>query len=214
MGVISCKTSPHSDRDYDKFDPNKTYSLKLNPVKGSAYHFEISNESSTEVEINDKKTERESKSTVGVVFKISKDSLDQSLFDINYDKVHLYSKNGEEEVEADADNATGSLNPLDKMLGILKGANMVATVSSSGEVKHIDGYQELGDKIISTVDPAAREIVRSQWEKQIGDNLVKNNMDQLFKILPDSSVQTGKEILIRKQYKRGIVAKAIYYQWG
>jgi Family of unknown function (DUF6263) len=189
--IASCKTQPGSNREYDKFDPNKTYSLKLNPVAGSSYHYDILNESQTGVELEDKKTGSETKTAIGVNFKISKDSSGDFLLNILYDKIHLYSKNGETETDADAANAAGTFNPIEKMLGILKDANITATVSPAGEIKDMSGYQELGDKIIASMAPDdfnGKEIAKAQWEKQIGDRLVRNSMDQLFKIFPDSSV--------------------------
>jgi hypothetical protein len=189
--IVSCKIQPDSDRDYDKFDPDKTYKLQLNPATGSAYYYDITNESETKLEVDDKRVNNETKTTVGVNYTISRDSAGDFLFNTVYNKVHFYTKSGDIETDMDADNAAFSMNPAEKMLGILKDANIVATVSPSGEIKNVSGYKEMGDKIMAGFaanDINSKNIVQDQWEKLIGDGLIKKNMDQLFKIFPDSAV--------------------------
>jgi hypothetical protein len=149
--IISCRTSPDSDRDYDKFDPNKTYKLKLSPIPGSSYHYDIINESETNVKVNDKKIDKETKTELGVIFKVNKDSADNLLLNISYDKVRLHTKTGDNETDADAANINGLPGPLEKILGIVKETQLVASVTESGEIKLIKGYGELGDKIFAAM---------------------------------------------------------------
>lgn len=192
--LASCKTQPGSSRNNDSLDPNKTYKLQLNPNPGSAYYFDISNDRESKLELEDKKMVTESKNTVGVSYTVSKDSAGNFLMTMVYDKVRLYTKNGDAETVADADHATGSFNPTEKMLGYLKGASIVTTLSPSGELLHTSGYKEIGDKIMTDFHPAnenERTIARDLWEKQIGNGLVKSTSDQLFKIFPDSAVHIG-----------------------
>src|SRR6266496_1737405 len=87
IAVISCKTQPGSDRDYDKFDPDKTYKIRLNPLPGSSYYYDITNETETKLEVDDKKTGNGSKSSVGIIFKIDKDSTGDFLLNMQYDKI-------------------------------------------------------------------------------------------------------------------------------
>jgi Family of unknown function (DUF6263) len=212
---LSCKTQPGSDRDYDKFDPAKTYKLQLNPAAGSAYYYDIANESETELEVDDKKTGSLTKTDVGITYKVNKDTVGNFLLTIVYDKVHLYSKNGDIETEADAANATGSLNPVERMLGFLKSANINATISPSGEIKNISGYKEMGDKIIAGFAPddiSGKAMAQSQWEKRIGNGLVKNNIEQLFKIFPDSVVhiKDSWKLTYRQEEEISLVIKSTY----
>lgn len=213
--IASCKTQPGLDREYDKFDPNKIYKLQLNPAAGSSYHYDITNESETKVEIEDKKTGNETRTTVGVTFKINKDSAGDFLLNMLYDKVHFYTKSGDTETDADAANAAATLNPVERMLGMLKEANITATVSPSGETKSISGYKELGDKIIAGFAPDdvnGKAIAQQLWEKQIGSGMVKNNIDQLFKVFPDSSVhlRDNWRITSKQEGGTGLIVKSAF----
>lgn len=64
----------------------------------------------------------------------------------------MYTKNGELETEADAENASVSLNPADKMLGALKKSKLTVLVSPTGETKILSGYKELSEELMSTLD--------------------------------------------------------------
>jgi Family of unknown function (DUF6263) len=80
------------------------------------------------------------------------------------------------------------------MLGTLKEAIITAIVSPSGEIKSVTGYKEIGEKIIAGFaenDIQGRTMAQNQWDQVIGEGLIKKNMDQLFKIFPDSAVHLG-----------------------
>jgi len=195
IGCISyaaCKLNPDSSRDYT--DKNKTYKLHLNPVVGSKYHFDISNQSEVKIEVDGKKINNVNRSNAGVFYKVDKDSLDNVLLTINYDKIHVYTKTGETETEIDAGQAKATLNPAERALGYLKDAPITATISPLGEVKKITGYDAIGDKIIASFaanDVTGKKIAQEQWNKTIGEGLVKKNMDDLFRIFPDSAAHIG-----------------------
>jgi hypothetical protein len=94
-------------------------------------------------------------------------------------------------MELDGKNAAYSLNPLEKMLGVVKDGRIRATINAAGEIKDISGYEEMGEKIMAGFAPDdvnGRRMAESQWEKQIGNGMIKNNISQLFKLFPDSSV--------------------------
>jgi len=189
---ISCKLQPDSDRNYA--DKSKIYKLTLNPPKGSTYYFEVNNEYSLKMKVDDKKTENSNKSNFGTYYEISKDTAGNTMITLSYDKIHIRTKNGDNESDMDIANAANSINPVERMLGYLKDAKITAIVSPTGETKSVSGYKELGEKIIANFNPNdenAKQIARQQWEKTIGQGIVKKNMDDLFKIFPDSAVHIG-----------------------
>lgn len=146
------------------------------------------------MEADDKKVDNQSKSTVGVKFVIGKDSIGDFLLNMVYDKIHIYSKNGDTESEMDADNALGSLDPVEKLLGILKGAAIEAVLSPRGELRSVKGYDEIKGKIMASFNPNdtySKTIAEKQWDQKIKEGLIKKNMEQLFKIFPDSAVHVG-----------------------
>jgi len=100
------------------------------------------------------------------------------------------------------------------MLGALKSANIVATVSSAGEVKSVSGYQEIANQILSRVDASVTDKAKAQmqWKQMVEQRLVKKNMDQLFKIFPDSAVHIGDKwkLFAHENEEIGFVVKNFY----
>ncbi|HMG69206.1 MAG TPA: DUF6263 family protein [Chitinophagaceae bacterium] len=208
--TVGCKTNPDSNRNYA--DRSKVYKLHLAPVTGSQYYYDISNESEISVELNDKKTKSLSKSSAGVYYVMGKDSLGNTLVTITYDKLHVYSKKGDVETDADAANGLAAVNPLEKMLGSLKDTKMSATINSKGEIINIQGYKELEDKIFSELnfnDDATKAQARGMWENAVGNGIIKNNMEELFRIFPDSSVHIGDSWKLNS-LQNGFTVKNIY----
>jgi hypothetical protein len=192
--ILSCKTNPDSNRNY--VGETKVHKLHLNPPIGSKYHYDIINETDFKVEVDNKKTSNENKTSIGVNYEINKDSAGNFELNTKYDKIYIYSKSGDVESEVDADNSSFSLNPVEKMLGPLKTANITATVSPTGELKSSSGYQVIANKILQEfkqTDEATRNTIEKQWNKLVEEKIVKNNMDELFKIFPDSAVHIGDE---------------------
>lgn len=173
---------------------NKTYKLHLNPSNGSSYHYNVTNTTEMEIEADDNKVESTNKSVAGITYTINKDSSGNYLFNTKYDKLHLKIKNGENETEFDADNGRLTSNISERMLGLLKDASLTAIVTSAGDVKEIKGYKDLSIQFLSMLDPNdlnARQLAQRQLDKQIGGEMIKNTMNQLFKIFPDSAVHVG-----------------------
>ncbi|MEO6329833.1 MAG: DUF6263 family protein [Ginsengibacter sp.] len=190
--MFSCKFKPDSGRNSN--DPAKVYKLKLNPSPGSAYHYDIINESRIQVEVDDKDVDNLNRTTTGVTYHISKDSTGNFALNIKYDKVHIYTKSGDTETDADAANALVSSEPLERILGILTRSDISVTINPSGEVRGMSGYKELGEKIMADMnitDAYSRDIIKTKWDKMIGAAIIRKNMDQFFKIFPDSVVRVN-----------------------
>lgn len=189
-----CKLQGDTNREYDKYDPSKTYKLRVNPMPGSNYHYEITNETEMSLDVDGKKIENVNKSDIGINYKIDKDTANNFLFTLQFYKIHLYSKNNDKIKEIDASNGTLSIDPVEKMLAILKETTLQSIVSPAGESKVITGFKEIGDKIMAAfpaTDPNAKFAIEMEWNKTIGENLVKKNTDQLFNFFPDSTVHLG-----------------------
>ncbi|MES1225220.1 MAG: DUF6263 family protein, partial [Bacteroidota bacterium] len=162
-----------------------------------------SNNSSVKIEVDEKKVETINKTNVGINYKINKDSAGHFLVQLQYKKIHVYSKNANTESDIDvADSATSS-DPTTKMLALLTSSVITATINNSGEVIKIDGYRDAVNKMLSemnTVDLNTKEAMQKQWQQLVEQKLVKTNVDQLFRIFPDSAVHVGdKWKLISKE---------------
>jgi len=108
--------------------------------------------------------------------------------------VDLYTRNDGVETDLDATKASTSDDPTEKALGVLLSSHVIATVSPIGEVKSITGYREMTDKIMASFSqfgPGAQTATRNKIEQLIGNGIVRKNMDQLFRIFPDSAVHIG-----------------------
>jgi hypothetical protein len=205
--LSACKTSPYEDKRYANSLEGKTYKLKLNPTSGSLFKYEIKNESEIKLEVDDKKIDNISKTTLTVNYDILKDSTGNFALKINYDKIHIYTKSGDAESDADAENASYSINATERMLGILKDATLEATISPRGEVKSISGYKELGAKIISSIggmDAYSKGIAQAQWDKVIGEGVIRKNLKDVFSFFPDSAVHMGDKWKIISKEKSEI----------
>jgi hypothetical protein len=169
-----------------------SYRSKINFTPGSRYAYTITNESQTKLEVNGKKVDVLHKSDVGITYDIQKDSAGNYVIKLHYDKIHLYNKTGDKETDLDAANSAATFDPTEKMLGVLKEANILATVTSTGKVVAISGYKELGEKILSGFkDETSRSMAEAQWEKVIGEGMVKKSIEQLFTVLPESAKNVG-----------------------
>src|ERR1700742_1572383 len=136
-GVAACNLQLHSDSQYAGREEDKVYKLRLNPPTGEKYHFTIISESGLNMEVNDKKINNRNKTTSDVFYTINKDSAGDLILDIQYDKIHIYSKEGDTESDADADPlAAGDTgDPLGNLLGSLKNAKIQAVISPVGQVQ-------------------------------------------------------------------------------
>jgi hypothetical protein len=207
VSLAACKTHPDSARYYDDNNPKRVYHLRLNPPAGSQYTYTVTRSTEFEMEADGKKVDNKNRSNIEITYSIGKDSTGDILLNMVYDKIHLYAKNGDAEEEQDADKASGSMDPVEKALGILKGANLVAVVNAAGQIKSIQGDEVIKEQLLAGFSPAdenAKAIASQQWDRQVKEGLLKNNMEQLFKIFPDSAVHVGDRWKLNSSKNAGI----------
>jgi hypothetical protein len=190
----SCKIQPGSSRHYADGDENKVYKLVLRPKPGTRFYYDVSSETEVVMKVNDKEIDNLNRSHTGVIYVFTRDSAGDLLFEMHYDKIHLYTRNDGVETELDAANAATSDDPIEKALGALVDTRIVARVSPAGVVRSVTGYREMTDRIMtgfSYMAPDAQAEARKKIEQLIGNGIVRQNMDQLFRIFPDSAVHIG-----------------------
>jgi hypothetical protein len=184
---FSCKQSGRSATD-------QKYKLVLHILPGSRYYYTIHNETEIKLEVTGKKVESSNKSTVGLIYEIVKDTASGFVLKITYDSFHIVSKNGDAVTEMDAANATNSIDPAEKMLGSLKGNSLLITITTKGEIISVSGYKEITDKLMSFIDinnESDKNKVQAQISEMLGENFIKNNLEQSLKIFPDSALYIG-----------------------
>jgi hypothetical protein len=184
--LISCRQQTHSAAE-----PKYTFALHLKP--GLKYYYTITNETATKLEANNKKVETANNSTVGFIYETVQDTTGGFMVKITYDSLHIVTKKGDAVTEVDAANAKNSIDPLEKMLGSLKGSSLFVTMNNKGEVTSVNGYKEITVKLMSFIDvnnEAEKNTVTSQISGMLGEGFVKNNLQGLD-IFPDSALYVG-----------------------
>src|SRR5258708_15901845 len=117
--LCSCKTQPDANRHYADGNEKKEYKLTLRPDKGEQYYYDVSNESEVKMEIGDRKVDNINRAHTGVIYMLDRDSANDLLLDMSYDKVHLYSKENDEVTEQNAANAPTSRHPVERILAAM-----------------------------------------------------------------------------------------------
>jgi Family of unknown function (DUF6263) len=146
------------------------------------------------MDVDGKKVDNKTRSQLEIAYTIGRDSMGDIVLNTVYNKIHLYTKNGDTELEEGADKGEESTDPAEKMLGILKGAKLQLVVDAAGEVKSMQGDEEIKRKLMAGFAPGdtyANNIAAQQWDQRIKTGLIKDNMQEFFKIFPDSAVHVG-----------------------
>jgi hypothetical protein len=211
----SCKMITGSDTQFVTIDNGKVYRLRFNPVVGAEYHYDMVNKTAIKMEINDTEVDNVNTTTIGVTYAIEKDSIGGFVLNMSYDKINISSKTPDTESEMDADNASLTNNMMEKMLGLLKTANISIIVAPDGNVKSITGYKELTDKVMAQfekADPYTRAAAQKQWNQFAEKGIVSSNLEQMLKIFPDSAVHIKDrwKLDIAQNEELGLVAKSTF----
>ena len=186
----SCSIQSASDKIYTD---RRIYKLQLQPTPGLQYSYEISNESEMSVEVASKTVENINRSSLALYCKIGRDSSGNFLLTSKYSDIHIYSKNGDTENDYDA-SGEDNLELFSRMLAALENATIITTLTPAGVVKDVKGYDEMGEKFIQSftaTDELQKVEMKKQWDQVIGKSFIRGNMDQLFKMFPDSAVHVG-----------------------
>lgn len=201
---IACKMKPGEGEQLSGTGNTTSFTLKLNPASGSQYQYDITNRSQVNLEMDGNELNNNSESNIAVHYAIEKDSVGNYLLNMQYDKIQMHITKNKQETVLDADAATTSLDPVERLLGVLKQAQITATISPSGEMKSVSGYNELSQKILAAInapDMDTRNIAQTRWEQMIEQGIIRKNIEQLFGIFPDSAVQVGDTWSLTHQQK-------------
>lgn len=168
--------------------------LQLNPPDASVYIYRSKNETSYDLKFDDREVKSSNASDVQYRYAVHKDSAGKFIMDILFDSIKVLSQKDNVKSEADAANAMLSVNPLERMLGMLKDQGIQVKLSASGVVESISGYEELGQRFLAKFaedDTYGKTVAKEQWDKIIANGLVKGHLNQLFKAFPDAPIYQG-----------------------
>jgi len=97
-------------------------------------------------------------------------------------------------VEYDSANPTETEHPMVKGFAALAGQSYTMVVSTTGEVKKVEGMKEIMDRMIESLDlpeEQRKEAIRGQFENMFGDQAAVEMMGQMFVMFPDRPVGVG-----------------------
>ena len=204
--LISCKTGSHSNTIYNA-DKRNDLSLRLHVTSGESISYHIVSQNIFNVELNSKKIDNSTKADVTVNYNFRKDSADGFLMNIDYIDIRLHSKNGDDVIDADAANADSSTDQMEKMLGLVKTANISAQLGPLGEIRAVNGYKELGSKIVDQFtgnDINSKKVMQAKWDQVIGEGMIKKNITDLFSFFPKKSIYEGDSWTVHSVQKTDI----------
>lgn len=209
----NCKAHLKSDRSYT--GDGKVYQLHINPLPGSKYQYQIGNESKVNMTVNNKAVQSAKKTDFTMTYAVEKDSADHFLISITYDKIHIRTKTGDQESDLNSENPDDPGDPMQRMLRSLKDATIVATLNRDGAIKTVTGYADVASNILGSTNAISlpdKQRLQQQWRTMIEQSMIKKNMDQLFRIFPDSAVHIGDswKIESRDSANLSFLVKSIY----
>ena len=211
--LFSCKTHLKSDRSYAA--DGKVYHLRINPAPGSKYQYQMGNESKVNMTVNDKAVESTKNNDVTITYSVEKDSADHFLISIAYDKIHIRAKTGDRETDLNSEGSDDPGDPMQRMLRSLKDATITATLDHDGRVRTVAGYSDIANNILGStnaINLADKQRLQQQWRAMVEQAMIKKNMDQLFRIFPDSAVHIGDrwKIESRDSADFSFLVKSVY----
>lgn len=173
-------------------EPHISPGLRL--LVGAKYYYSVNNVTYTRFDVNDNKIESTNTVDAGLIYQVLKDSAGGFLIKMTYDRFKVGIKTADSEKEIDSENGNVILDPVEHMLRLLKGSSMFIWITHEGNVRSVNGYKELADKVINNIsvqNPADKPKMQEQLQNMLGENFIKNNMEQGFGIVPDSAAYPG-----------------------
>lgn len=162
---------------------------KVNEQKLSIIH-----STTTEVESEVKALNSTNKSEVELILH-SKPEFDGVLISLQYQRFHinLLSENREQTITTE--NGENSFDPVEKVLASLKGATLEIQLDSTRNLLSVAGSKEITDKVLAAVsnyDAQTKNKVQEQLSRLIGEEFIKSNFAEMFKLLPDTAITIGQ----------------------
>jgi hypothetical protein len=189
ISLLSCNSKT------DKRSSDQPYHFSLRLPAGQKYYYTLTNETQTTATVNGKDIASGSTATLGLIYEFSKDTGANYNLKITYDKIRVLIKDKDNRTqEMDADKAATTFDPVEKLLGNLKGGELLVTINQKGEVLAIAGSKEIADRLMAgtnQMDVYSARATQQLLSQFAGELFVKNNLSQGFQLFPDSAIHDG-----------------------
>ena len=164
-------------------------------VQKHKYYYTIKNTTSFTASGGNVDIEGENTAETGIISEIlPPDSAGNKRIKYSFDKLHAETAKNDEKEIYDADNAAESGETMDKVFNSIKGSSILITMDAKGNVINTTGSKEITDKVLAgltTYDAAEKSIIAERLKKIAGDDFLKENFEQMYKLLPDTAVHAG-----------------------
>ena len=188
--IFSCKS--RGGRHHSATD--KKYHLSLHLPPGSKYYYTITNQMQTVAEANGKSVNNNNQSEIGLIYEVLNNAADTILLKVTYDKLNFNLKSNNQEQQMDASNSIHTLDPVEKLLGTIRGKSIQITLTEKGDIVNVSGTKEITDTILKAVnaqDAYIKNTLRDQMAKLVGDEFIRNNLQYQFRFFPDTAIYIG-----------------------
>jgi hypothetical protein len=176
-------------------EDGERYQYKLHPAAGRKYNYTITTETSTLLEVEDKKIKTGNRSEIGLIYEVLRDSANNPLIRVTYSKLYIVlQKTDEDDQVIDAGNAATSNDDVEKLLNTIKGSSITLTLNSKGDIVKVAGSKEIADKIMASMkmdDLKTKQLAQNLINKLTGEGFIQNNLKEGFKLFPDTAVYVG-----------------------
>jgi len=167
------------------------YLMALHLTPGSKYDYAIVSNVHSTVELDKNKVESGRKVDLALTYEVLRNSADTIAIKVTYDKLHLIIRNNDLDKDIVAKASSETSDPIEKFFGSLLGSSITVYLNHKGDVLRVEGYDSISNKILASItlrENNARNNIRQQMNKMVGEDFVKNTFQQTFKIFPDTAI--------------------------
>jgi len=179
------------DSNRKKTRGNQPYLIRFKPSVGSTYHYEMTSEITLTVRGGNRDEDMSTKSEMAVNYGISRDS-DELVLEMNYEKIHIYEREGDSVADIVATGAPGASDPKSRLLAELKAATIFARVHPADFTVAFSGGLEVIDRFVERNYAESDKVqARRDWENWVDQEIVWKNLGPIFRCFPDSAQYVG-----------------------
>jgi hypothetical protein len=173
-----------------------SYNLQFNPVAGSRYEVRMTTNSVTSQDLGAQKMEIKTLTELIMLYEVQNGSNTNDstkIIKVTFKSMkNTQGSNGQSFV-TDTNNPDTS-NPASRMMNAMMGAEFIVTINKQGDVKNITGKDALVSRIVEAAgvnDSMMQEQMVAGIQNFMSDEILKNMMEQSFKIFPATKVKKG-----------------------
>ncbi|MES2647297.1 MAG: DUF6263 family protein [Bacteroidota bacterium] len=173
-----------------------SYDLQFKPKAGSRYEVRMTTNSVTSQELGVQKMDIKTLTELVMLYEVQNEANtndSSKTIKVTFKSMkNTQGSNGQSFV-TDTNNPDTS-NPASRMMNAMMGSEFIVTISKQGDVKNITGKDALVQRIINAAgvtDSMMQEQMVTGIQNFMSDEILKNMMEQSFKIFPATKVKKG-----------------------